>query len=373
MAGTLAKDIFEGGPSQAPPKKFGYGTAGFRDKAELLDVVMFRVGVLAALRARHTGKIVGVMVTASHNGGADNGAKIVDPDGGMLASDWENLAAELANCGDVASVESVLSHISLPDSDTPGLVVLGRDTRVSSPHLATLVASGVATVRGEVHDLGIVTTPQVHWAVLRANQQVPAVIPALTSYYDEHVAALHAVFAAGNSARISVTVDCANGVGAKSLLAMQAALKAKGIPLDLTAFNAGTQFTRFTVTKVQILALYVSSYYYICVTGGLEQGDNNADAEFLNAGCGAEFVQKTKDVPRAYAAALAAAGGASAGGIEGQLWASFDGDADRVVLFFSGVLSLSLSLNLSLSLSFCVCLSLIAWCFSQVSCIRICI
>jgi phosphoacetylglucosamine mutase len=106
------------------------------------------------------------MVTASHNGGADNGAKIVDPDGGMLASDWENLAAELANCGDVASVESVLSHISLPDSDAPGLVVLGRDTRVSSPHLATLVASGVAAVRGEVHDLGIVTTPQVHWAVL---------------------------------------------------------------------------------------------------------------------------------------------------------------------------------------------------------------
>jgi hypothetical protein len=68
MAGTLAKAIFEGGPSPAPPKKFGYGTAGFRDKAELLDVVMFRVGVLAALRARHTGKIVGVIVTASHNG-----------------------------------------------------------------------------------------------------------------------------------------------------------------------------------------------------------------------------------------------------------------------------------------------------------------
>ncbi len=66
--GTLAKAIFEGGPSPEPQKKFGYGTVGFRDKAELLDVVMFRVGVLVALRARHTGKIVGVMVTASHNG-----------------------------------------------------------------------------------------------------------------------------------------------------------------------------------------------------------------------------------------------------------------------------------------------------------------
>jgi len=40
-------------------------------------------------------------------------------------------------------------------------------------------------------------------------------------------------------------------------------------------------------------------------------------------------------LPRNYDKALAAAGGDSAGGVAGQLWASFDGDADRVVMFFS--------------------------------------
>ena len=34
------------------PWKFSYGTAGFRDKGERLDRVVFRMGVLAALRSK---------------------------------------------------------------------------------------------------------------------------------------------------------------------------------------------------------------------------------------------------------------------------------------------------------------------------------
>ena len=37
------------------PWSFSYGTAGFRDKAERLDRVLFRVGVLAALRSKVVG------------------------------------------------------------------------------------------------------------------------------------------------------------------------------------------------------------------------------------------------------------------------------------------------------------------------------
>lgn len=44
-----------------------YGTAGFRSKAQQLEHVMFRMGMLAALRSRATGATIGVMVTASHN------------------------------------------------------------------------------------------------------------------------------------------------------------------------------------------------------------------------------------------------------------------------------------------------------------------
>ena len=295
MAGQrLAAAIFTGGPAPAPPKPFSYGTAGFRAKAETMEVVMYRVGALAALRAAHTGKMVGVMVTASHNEGCDNGSKIVDPDGGMLAADWEKIANDLANAGDLAAVEAVLSQISPLPSGGPAAVVLGRDTRVSSAHLASLVASGVSVAGGTVHELGIVTTPLVHWAVLRANQQSPALVPPLSGYFQEHVIALQTLLAAGNSKPISICVDCANGVGAKSLFDMQAALQASNVAVNLSAFN----------------------------TGGLEPGAAAPDPEFLNAGCGAEFVQKSKAVPRNYEAVLA---GASAR-VPGAALASFSGN-----------------------------------------------
>lgn len=44
-----------------------YGTAGFRTKAEQLDHVMFRMGLLAVLRSKAVVSTIGIMVTASHN------------------------------------------------------------------------------------------------------------------------------------------------------------------------------------------------------------------------------------------------------------------------------------------------------------------
>lgn len=41
---------------------------GVSNRADTLDSVLFRVGLLASLRSKHlNGKIIGVMVTASHN------------------------------------------------------------------------------------------------------------------------------------------------------------------------------------------------------------------------------------------------------------------------------------------------------------------
>ncbi len=42
-----------------------------------------------AMRALKTGSVTGLVVTASHNPGEDNGVKLVEPTGYMLDQAWE--------------------------------------------------------------------------------------------------------------------------------------------------------------------------------------------------------------------------------------------------------------------------------------------
>ena len=53
----------------AKPDKLtmAYGTAGFRGKADRMDHIFFRMGMLAVLRSKAKKAAIGVMVTASHN------------------------------------------------------------------------------------------------------------------------------------------------------------------------------------------------------------------------------------------------------------------------------------------------------------------
>lgn len=89
----------------------GYGTAGFRCKSKrLLGQAAFRIGVLAAFRAKHTGA-AGVMVTASHNTAEDNGVKIIERDGGMLSRDWEDLAEMIMNAHELSETIANLNKV----------------------------------------------------------------------------------------------------------------------------------------------------------------------------------------------------------------------------------------------------------------------
>ena len=87
-----------------PAKFMGYGTSGFRAHAKELEGVLARVGVLAALRAKCVGEVIGVQITASHNPVEDNGVKLIDPDGGMMEPSWERWAAELINTEDAVRI-----------------------------------------------------------------------------------------------------------------------------------------------------------------------------------------------------------------------------------------------------------------------------
>ena len=63
----------------------------YRCFSTLLDSVVYRVGLLAALRSRKlNGQIIGVMITASHNPPEDNGVKLVDPMVGIAPGKQEH-------------------------------------------------------------------------------------------------------------------------------------------------------------------------------------------------------------------------------------------------------------------------------------------
>lgn len=245
---------------------------------------------------------VGVMVTASHNAVADNGLKMVDPSGGMLAASWELLAATLANAS-IADVGSELAAVagegaSGDDACAGAVVIVGRDTRPSSPALADLVAAGVASVGGSVLDGGVVSTPQLHYLVGASNAtardceslrlgglrpDVDGYFARLATSYKTCLAAAAVDTAAAAEQQGTTVIDAADGVG-------------------------GPQALRTAADLAGALSWEVR---------------NTGSSTLLNDGCGAEFVQKGRTPPRGVDPAVDI--------LPGVRLCSLDGDADRVV------------------------------------------
>lgn len=267
---------------------YSYGTAGFRMKAELLDYVNYTVGILALLRSKYLkGQAVGVMITASHNPPQDNGVKVVDPLGSMLESSWERYATDLANASHselADTVERLVKELGI-DLQIPAKVVIARDSRESSPRLSDATIAGIESIPGSSFvDYGLFTTPQLHYVTRTTND--PAFGQTLEQgYYQKMADAFKEIFKFGGEEKVEITVDSANGVGAPKVKEL---------------------FEKYLSKELSFS--FVNSAYDL--------------PQLLNYECGADFVKTNQHLPK---------------NVEpkpGKLYASFDGDADRLIHYY---------------------------------------
>ncbi len=205
-------------------------------------------------------------------------------------------ACDLTNAVGGEALQAALASIAAAEGIALGsgaqaaVVVLGRDTRPSSPHLKALCELGAVSCGAAVEDVGVVTTPQLHHCVRLRNS--PAPLRASYGGLEGYLRMLREGFVGvlgGLPPRVAergpLVVDCAHGVGA--LAAAQLAAAFEGL-VDLRLRN----------------------------TGATPQ-----EAALLNEGVGAEHCQKGRLPPAGFAAPTDA----------GLRAASLDGDADRLV------------------------------------------
>ncbi|KAL8138752.1 hypothetical protein V2J09_004753 [Rumex salicifolius] len=161
--------------SSSPGLELRYGVHGFVGDESVLRSASYRIGILAALRSMKSKSVTGIMITACGHSVKKNGVRIVDPDSGALIADWEPLADSVANATDpdefVTLVEELAKkeNISFGDGQSAE-VLLARDTSPSGEAFLEAAKQGVSSVAGAVfHDMGILTTPQLHWLVRARN------------------------------------------------------------------------------------------------------------------------------------------------------------------------------------------------------------
>ncbi|XP_045470715.1 phosphoacetylglucosamine mutase [Harmonia axyridis] len=266
-----------------------YGTAGFRAKANTLGYVMYRMGLLAVLRARYKKACIGAMITASHNPEPDNGVKLIDPCGEMLEQSWEAWATKFANVAD-DRLEEVITEIvtELGIEMTQRVEILvGKDTRPSSPSLAKALCDGVLALSGKPIDYGIVTTPQLHYFVYCRNSRNQYGFPTEEYYYRKLCDAFKKIRGKNfntNNYQSKLYYDGANGVGAKKIKYFQECL---GDSLMIDRFN-----------------------------------DELIGTGKLNYMCGADYVKTKQAFPNGVPKEV------------GQRCCSVDGDADRLMYYY---------------------------------------
>ena len=314
--------------------QYSYGTSGFRLQGNLLAPALARVALLLPFRGAYWSKQagkegngraihLGLMITASHNPAADNGAKLIDFEGSMLDVHWEPVATELANSQGADELSSILRRLTeahglwsggLPPADSEPVCVVhvGRDTRPSGVEilrscLETFSIFPAQLVR--VMDQGVLSTPALHCVVYdscRLNISSRRVQLDIEHYLSSRLQAFNDLYLSVSEIvaplivkKKRLVVDGANGVGAVILRQLIAHPLAKEV---------------------------LNKYFDVVVVNG-----NVAEVQLLNFECGADHVQKTRVAPHQFAPFYEA----EENDAKLVSFYSLDGDADRVVAFSS--------------------------------------
>lgn len=290
MPASATDDMYE----RSVGIKYLYGTAGFRMNASLMPPVVYRVSMLAAAlsSSKYGGQAMGIMLTASHNPVADNGVKLVGPDGGMLSMEFEKVAEALAHTPS-HDLETKLREVFGEFDGAKGKVIVGRDTRPSGEQLLTAVQTGVKVFGATLLDIGLVSTPELHLATYKLNSNykskedfftpaaleisfISSLAAGFLDVVEKDVTIAHA--------KRRIIVDCANGIGAQ---------------------------------KITLLKEHLAQCGYELVP--INCGDGT-----LNDKCGADYVKSNSLPP------------CTINSVERTPWghyASLDGDADRLLYF----------------------------------------
>lgn len=152
---------------------FKYGTSGFRTKSEVLDIVAFRLAIVAYIRSLSLSLPIGVIISASHNTCEDNGFKIADILGKMLNKEWEAVMEKIINSKDFINdvTEQIKTHVKNYNNND-GRIIIGHDNRKSSYHLKDLMIKALNVFNCSFTDYEEVTTPTVHFLTYLNQQQL---------------------------------------------------------------------------------------------------------------------------------------------------------------------------------------------------------
>jgi phosphoacetylglucosamine mutase len=104
--------------------------------------------------------------------GKDNGVKIVDSRGEMLEASWETYATTLANAPNaeefIKSLQIIVGTAKI-ELSKPSRVIYARDTRSSGLRLVSALDDGLRVMNTIQRNIGITTTPILHYAVHAIN------------------------------------------------------------------------------------------------------------------------------------------------------------------------------------------------------------